>query len=166
MLLAGGLIGRARWLIAPALALALSAGLVSAANVDARGGIGERIYRPASAGDLRPSYKLGVGHLVLDLRDTQLTPGDHPVKLDLGVGGAEVLVPDGVCVATKAHMGIGGTQIFRRDSGGVDADWQDARSAPAGVPRVVVNADVGIGGLRVQPTEHGSSGGNGACSRG
>jgi phage shock protein PspC (stress-responsive transcriptional regulator) len=165
LLVTGGLTGRIRWLIAPALALALSASVVAAADVDARGGSGERIYKPASADQVRSSYRLGVGHLVVDLRDTKLAPGDHPIALHLGVGGAEVLVPDDVCVSTTAHFGIGGSQVFDRDSGGVDVDWEDGRSAPAGVARVIVDADIGIGGLRIQPGTHGRYVGNGACAR-
>src|SRR5437763_4347955 len=103
-LAAGGALGGLRWLIAPALALALGAGLIAAANVDARGGVGERIYRPLTTSDLRPSYRLGVGHLVLDLRGTQLSPGDHHVKLDLGMGGAEVLVRPDVRVSPTSHL--------------------------------------------------------------
>src|SRR5919198_1537581 len=40
--------GRARWLILPALAVALPAGVVSAADLDVTGGPGERTYPPAS----------------------------------------------------------------------------------------------------------------------
>src|SRR5436190_1506744 len=44
----GAITGGMRWLILPALALALSAGVAAAADLDVRGGTGERIYRPAS----------------------------------------------------------------------------------------------------------------------
>src|SRR6185503_16014887 len=67
-LVAGAFLGGARWLILPALALALPAGVVSAANLDVDGGVGDREYRPAVASEIRPTYKLGVGHLILDLR--------------------------------------------------------------------------------------------------
>jgi len=46
-LIAGAFFGSwARWLILPALALALPAGVVAAANLDVRGGTGEVTYRP------------------------------------------------------------------------------------------------------------------------
>jgi phage shock protein PspC (stress-responsive transcriptional regulator) len=165
-LVVGGFTVGLRWLIPPALALALAAGVVAAADVDARGGVGERIYRPLASGELRQSYHLGVGHLVVDLRETELAAGDNVVKLRLGMGGAEVLVPRGACVSTNAHLGIGGTQVFDRDSGGVDVDFQDQKRASALTPRVVVDADIGIGGLRVQPGEHGRYVGNEACADG
>jgi phage shock protein PspC (stress-responsive transcriptional regulator) len=150
VLIAGAFIdGRARWLILPALAVALPAGVVSAANLDVTGGHGERTYRPASSDAVRSSYRLGAGKLVVDLRAAHLTPGDHRVKLRLGVGEAQLLVPRDVCVSTQSHLGIGGVQVFDRDTGGVDVDWQDERRAPAGTARVLVDADVGIGALTV-----------------
>jgi hypothetical protein len=141
--------GRARWLILPALAVALPAGAVSAADIDVTGGHGERTYRPASSDAVRSSYRLGAGKLVVDLRAANLTAGDHRLKMDLGVGEAQLLVPRDVCVSTASHLGIGGVQVFNRDSGGVDVDWQDERRAPVGTPRVVVDADVDIGAFTV-----------------
>ena len=44
-ILAGAFIRPVRWLVLPALALALSAGTVSAAGIDLDGGVGERDYR-------------------------------------------------------------------------------------------------------------------------
>src|SRR3954452_6653979 len=92
-LVAGAFTGGARWLILPALALALSAGAVAASDLDVRGGVGERIYRPASTTQLRDNYRLGVGHLRIDVRNTKFTPGNHRVHVKLGVGQAEILVP-------------------------------------------------------------------------
>ena len=167
-LIAGAFFGSwARWLILPALALALPAGVVAAADLDVRGGTGEVTYRPASTAEVHDSYRLGVGHLVVDLRDARLTAGDHRIKIRLGVGGAELLVPPGVCVATDNHVGIGGTSVFNRNGGGIDTDWTDERSAPEGTPRVVVDGDIGIGALIVHHNEHESwdgAPGNKACA--
>jgi phage shock protein PspC (stress-responsive transcriptional regulator) len=154
-LIAGAFVGSwARWLILPALAVALPAGVVAASDLDVRGGTGEVTYRPASTAEVHDSYRLGVGHLVVDLRDARLTPGDHRIKIRLGVGGAELLVAPGVCVSTNSHVGIGGTSVFDRNGGGIDTDWTDDRSAPEGTPRVVVDGDIGIGGLIVHHNEH------------
>jgi phage shock protein PspC (stress-responsive transcriptional regulator) len=168
VLIAGAFFGSwARWLILPALALALPAGVVAAANLDVRGGTGEVTYRPATAAEVHDSYRLGVGHLVVDLRDARLTPGDHRIKIRLGVGGAELLVPPGVCVSSDNHVGIGGTSVFDRNGGGIDTDWSDERSAPEGTPRVVVDGDIGIGALIVHHNEHedwDGAPGNEACA--
>jgi phage shock protein PspC (stress-responsive transcriptional regulator) len=167
-LIAGAFAGSwARWLILPALAVALPAGVVAAAGLDVTGGHGDRAYRPANAAAVRDSYRLGAGHLLVDLRDAKLPAGDHHLKISLGAGEAEVLVAPGVCVSTDSHVGIGGTSVFNRDGGGIDADWTDERSAPEGTPRIVVDSDVGIGALVVHHNEHEhwrGAAGNEACA--
>jgi hypothetical protein len=163
-LVVGAVTGHLRWLIVPVLALALSAGAVAAADVDARGGVGERVYKPISSAELRSEYKLGVGHLVLDLRNTHLTPGAHRVHLKLGVGGAEVWVPDNVCVSSTAHISAGATQVFDRETGGLDHDWQDAHTAAPGTPELIVDGDIGLGALTIQHGPGDRSPGNRACN--
>jgi phage shock protein PspC (stress-responsive transcriptional regulator) len=167
-LIAGAFLGDwARWLILPALAVALPAGVVAAADVDVHGGYGEKTYRPASAESVRDSYQVGVGHLVVDLRDAQLPPGDHHLKLRVGVGEADLIVSPDVCVSTDSHVGIGGVQVFERTGGGIDSDWQDENIAREGKARIVLDGDVGIGAVTVHhrgierwETEPG----NGACT--
>ena len=147
--LAGAFVRPVRWLVLPALALALSAGTVSAAGVQLDGGVGERDYRPASAADLPGKYELGIGQLVIDLRQTDLPPGDVPIAVDMGVGEARVIVPDDVCVATDAHVRVGEIRTFERSNDGVDVDLVDRPDAPAGVTRLLVKADLGVGSLRI-----------------
>jgi phage shock protein PspC (stress-responsive transcriptional regulator) len=148
-LVAAAFLGGARWLILPALALALPAGVVSAANVNVDGGVGERQYRPVTAAQVRDTYRLGVGRLVVDLRDAKLPPGDHRLHVDLGVGEAVIAVAPDVCVTTAASVGAGEVAVFDRDSGGVDIDWRDDRSAPAGTTRLILDGDIGVGALEV-----------------
>ncbi|MGZ6643111.1 MAG: PspC domain-containing protein [Solirubrobacteraceae bacterium] len=165
-LVAGAFLGRrTRWLILPALAIAIPAGIVSAAGIDAHGGIGDKVFHPASASDLQPSYRVGVGRVQLDLRGAHLPPGDHVVTLRAGIGEAELVVPDNVCVTTRAHLGVGGVEAFDRRSGGIDVDWRDDRRAPAGTARVVLDSRVGIGAVRVTDRPGGPPrAGNGACA--
>ena len=148
-LLAGAFLGGARWLILPALALALPLAVVSAAGVDTDGGVGEREYRPTSAADVRDHYELGMGRLVVDLRQADLPPGDRSLNLEVGVGEAVVVVPEDVCVASTARVGMGAVDLFGRDSGGIDVDWEDRPKAPPATTRLLVDADVGIGHLEV-----------------
>jgi phage shock protein PspC (stress-responsive transcriptional regulator) len=148
-ILAGAFLRPVRWLVLPALALALSAGTVSAAGIDLDGGVGERDYRPASAVDLQDKYELGMGQLIVDLRQTDLPPGDVPLEVDLGVGDARVIVPDDVCVATDAQVRVGEVRTFERSNDGVDVDLEDLPSAPGGTTRLLVKANVGVGSLRI-----------------
>jgi Cell wall-active antibiotics response 4TMS YvqF len=152
-IVAGAFMKPIRWLVPPALALALAAGLVAAADIDLDGGIGEREYRPASTIDLRDRYELGMGDLVLDLRDTDLPAGDVPLELDLGIGEALVIVPEDVCVATNADVGVGNVRMFGHDIGGIDVDFEESPDAAADVTRLVLDADVGLGQVRVTDFE-------------
>jgi len=148
-ILVGAFVRPVRWLVLPAVTLAVSAGVVAAAGIDLDGGVGERDYRPASTADMRDTYQLGMGELVLDLRQTDLPAGDVPVAIDLGIGEARLIVPDDVCVATDAEVGIGEARTFDRHNEGVDVDVEDLPDASPDTTRLVVNADVGVGSLRI-----------------
>jgi phage shock protein PspC (stress-responsive transcriptional regulator) len=142
--------GGARWLIPPAVAIVVGAGAASAADLDFRGGIGDREYQPLSAGAIpADGYRLGVGRLVVDLRNIDW---DHErvvsVKVDLGAGQANVFVPRRVCVVGQTHVGAGESEVVGQLSDGFDVD-QAAGAGSATVPRLQLNADVDVGQLRV-----------------
>jgi phage shock protein PspC (stress-responsive transcriptional regulator) len=151
MLIAGAFMGGARWLILPALALALPVAFVAAADVDFDGGIGEREYRPTSIAQVRDRYELGMGSLVVDFRDVRLPVKDSTsVTLDVGVGEGVVVVPEDVCVLSQADVGVGAVEVFDHESGGVDVDWDEQPRVRPGVPVLYVHGDVGIGLLQVK----------------
>jgi len=149
VLVAAAFARRARWLILPALSLGLAAAFVTATGIDFDGGVGEREYRPTAATDVRDRYELGIGELVVDLRDAHLPPGDRRISVDVGIGHAVVLVPENVCVTTDAQIGVGAVDAFDSENGGIDVAHTDARTAPAGTPRVVLEGDIGVGMLDV-----------------
>jgi phage shock protein PspC (stress-responsive transcriptional regulator) len=153
-LVAAAFIGGARWLVLPALAIALPLAFVSAAGIDLDGGFGDRREHPATVAELEQGYRLGAGELVVDLRDLDLPSGDHPLKVRIGAGHALVLVPENVCVASSAEVGIGAVAVFDRDSTGIDVDWKDGRRARTGKARLVLDGDVGLGLLEVAHVEH------------
>ena len=142
--------GGARWLIAPAVALAIGAGVAAAADLDWSDGIGEREYAPLSAKSIpADGYRLGVGRLAVDLRHLDWNR-KRVVRLDvdLGTGQADVFVPAGVCVAGSTHVGIGESEVAGERNDGVDVD-HDVGSAAGALPRLELDADVDIGQLRV-----------------
>jgi phage shock protein PspC (stress-responsive transcriptional regulator) len=142
--------GGARWLIPPAVALALGAGVAAASDLDFRGGIGEREYHPLSARSIpADGYRLGVGRLVVDLRD--LDWHRHPVvdlPVSLGMGQADVFVPERVCVTGSTHTGVGESEVAGERNAGVDVNHAPAGGISA-VPRLEVDASVDVGQLRV-----------------
>ncbi len=148
--------GGARWLIVPAIAITLPVAIVAAADVDLRGGFGEQIHRPASLTELRDAYSLGAGRLEVDLRDIELPAGDTPLRLRIGAGEVVMLVPERVCVATRARVGAGYVGALDREAAGLDVDWSELPDSPPGVPRLVVDGDVGLGALYITNRPFGS----------
>lgn len=144
VLIAFGIRGGARWLILPALALAIPATVVQAADLDLEGGVGEREYRPASVSDLRPAYRLGAGDLALDLRDVRLASGaPTEVSARVGAGRVDVTVPDGVCVQAAGRTGVGSVDLLGQVNEGVDVDAQ--RGGVPGTGQRVLRLDVEAG---------------------
>jgi cell wall-active antibiotic response 4TMS protein YvqF len=143
-LIAAGLLGGPRWLILPAMVLVVPLAVVSAADLDLRGGVGQREYRPTSVASLRPEYKLGMGQLNVDLRSLELPAGQTAVKLRVGFGEAHLQVPEGVCVATDAQVGVGAIDIPQRVGDGADVNIMEA--APKQARKTLrVTANVGVG---------------------
>ena len=99
--------------------------------------------------DIHDRYELGIGELVIDLRDTDLPAGDVPINVDVGMGEARVLVPEDVCVATSADIGMGNVAFFGRDNGGIDIDFDERPDAEGDATRLLVDAEIGVGELRV-----------------
>jgi phage shock protein PspC (stress-responsive transcriptional regulator) len=149
-LIAAGLLGGPRWLILPVVVLILPLAVVSAADLDLRGGVGDRSFRPHTVADLRPEYKLGVGELDLDLRNVTLPAGTTRVNVRVGMGEARVRVPANACVTTVGEIGVGAADLPERTDEGLNLDFDHSR-AVAGRPHLLVKADVGVGHLLVEP---------------
>ena len=142
---AGAASGRMRWLLVPAVVLAIPAGVVAATDFNVEGGVGDRQYRPASMTDVREGYELGIGELVVDLRDVDFPAGRTEMELDLGVGRAVVLVPEDVCVAPEVHVGVGEARVLGLGHSGVDVDLFERPRTPVTEPSLALDAEVGIG---------------------
>lgn len=142
--------GGARWLIPPAIALAVGGGVAAAANLDFRGGIGERTYHPTSLASIpADGYRLGVGRLVVDLRD--LNWRQHRVvhlSTSLGAGQSNVFVPKRVCVVATTHVGAGESEVAGDLNDGVDVNHSVGAGARS-MPRLVLDSRVDMGQLRV-----------------
>jgi phage shock protein PspC (stress-responsive transcriptional regulator) len=148
-IVAGAFLRPVRWLVLPAIVIALSAGTVSAANFELEGGVGDRRYSPARVAEIQDRYELGMGEMVVDLRGTDLPPGDTPLRTEVGLGEIRVIVPEDVCVASSAEIGAGEVVVFDRRNDGLDVDWIDNREAPRGASRLVLDAEIGAGSLQV-----------------
>jgi phage shock protein PspC (stress-responsive transcriptional regulator) len=150
LLVLAALRGGARWLIPPAIALAIGGGVAAAADLDLKGGIGNREYHPVSTKSIpADGYRLGVGRLVVDLRDLNWEKQRVlPLKVSLGVGQADVFVPRGVCVTGTTHVGAGESEVAGELNDGADVDYTAGASSHA-TPRLDLDASVDAGQLRV-----------------
>ncbi|MGH2994068.1 MAG: hypothetical protein ACRDL1_11080, partial [Solirubrobacterales bacterium] len=141
---------RWRWLIAPALVLALPAGAVAAGDIRFDGGIGERDYRPTSAAQVPDDgYSLGIGRLVVDLRGLPW-PRDRSLELetDMGLGQTVVSVPSRVCIEADATASTGDVFVRGQRSSGIDAEVVE--NPPEGkAPRLVLESGLHAGQIVV-----------------
>jgi len=149
LVVAGAASGRMRWLLVPAVLLAIPVGVVAAADIDVDGGVGERHYRPATVAQLDREFELGVGELIVDLRGVDLPSGVTPLDVRLGIGRAVVVVDEDVCVAPNAEVGMGDAIVLGRRSTGVDVRVEEQPVAAPGRSTLALDAEVGIGEIRV-----------------
>ena len=151
VLVVGAFVGRVRWVILPAMALALGVSVVAAAGISLEGGVGERDYRPGSAARRsRTATSWARARWCWTCAGADLPRGDTPLKVQLGMGQATLVVPKNVCVASKADVGAGAVDVFGDTNAGVNVGWDDQPEAGRKGRRVVVDADVGFGALLVR----------------
>lgn len=128
-LLVGTWWGRAWGLIALALLLVPVVAAASLADSEPlTGGIGERTWRPRTAAEVRPVYRLAAGDLVVDLSRVRFGPGPTSVEASVAAGRVLVVVPDEVAVELHGRVGVGGVDLLGRVDQGVQVD--SAASAP------------------------------------
>jgi hypothetical protein len=149
---AGAFRGRQHALMVVGVALAVVLSLAAAADWDLEiplgGGVGDRTERPTTPAELT-GYELGVGNLVVDLRQLQLPPGTTRVQARVGVGELAVEVPQGVSVAVVARSGLGQVQALDEEEGGL-ASRIDTVSEAGGDRRLELDLRVGLGQVRVE----------------
>jgi hypothetical protein len=153
-LLVGAWFGRSRGLIATGLMLTLFAGTLSAIDVPMRGDIGERIVRPTATGQLDGRYRLAIGHLELDLTGARLDGTRRKIVLTDAIGFIEVLVPANARVEIKARSDVGAVRVLGRPEISGTHSHIDVVDDPPGAtgPRIVIDAHVGFGAIKVART--------------
>jgi phage shock protein PspC (stress-responsive transcriptional regulator) len=150
LLVAAAFRGGARWLIIPATALATGVGVAAAADLDWDGGIGDREYRPATAAAIpADGYELGIGRLIVDLRDIDWRQ-DQVIDLDVdqGVGQMVIGVPSDVCVASETAATGGDLEVTGEQVEGTDIDLDQNIDATA-TPRLELHGELDFGQMVV-----------------
>ena len=160
-LVAAAFNGGARWLILPALALAIPLGTVAAADIRFEGGVGESSHTPQTVRAIPDSgYELGVGDQRIDLRELDWTRKSVvEVTAEQGVGRLLIAVPEDVCVDGNAEADYGVVEVAGSESTeSLDADYR-------ATPRVELDAHIDAGKIEIlnddeADLEHGHFGRN------
>lgn len=82
------------------------------------GGVGTRNVKVELVQDLQPKYSLGLGEMVVDLRELR-PETDRTVEIAVGAGYAEILVPSNVDVEVRATNRAGYIEALRIDDEGL-----------------------------------------------
>jgi phage shock protein PspC (stress-responsive transcriptional regulator) len=124
--------------------------LVASTGVPFTGGIGDRVYQPASLAQVQPTYRTAIGSLTVDLRRVRFTSDTVHVTASVAVGVVTVEVPPGVVVDVSAHSGVGTVVAEPGDlqSFGAPSTARAGRtSSPS--PQLDLVAEAGVGQVRL-----------------
>ena len=129
-----------------ALLLVGAAVVAATFNVHLGNGVGDRTYVVGGTQNLRGSYKLGIGEMILDLRNVPFTKAETHVKARVDIGSLRVIVPRDVALQVRGDAQLGEVHILGRSD-----DGRHARSSivQSGNHVLVLDTHVGIGQVRV-----------------
>ena len=159
-LVVGAVIGRARWLVVWGIVLVLLASAAAFADVQLRGGVGDRTWTPRTVADLHTPYRLGVGEATLDLSELDLgSTGRQRVEIRQGIGHLLMVVPADVTVLVDADVRAGEIRWDVDDAFGgqrsqdgteVSERFTVPEGSRASSATLVIDAELGLGSLEVR----------------
>jgi Cell wall-active antibiotics response 4TMS YvqF len=149
---AGAFRGRQHALMVVGVVLTVALSLAVAANWDLdvplAGGIGDHTEQPRTPADLT-EYELGIGNLLVDLRQLQVPGGTTTVEARVGIGELVVELPDGVPAEVVASSGLGEVDVAGDREGGIASRVDAGFDLDGGDRRLVLDVRVGLGQVRV-----------------
>lgn len=134
------------------IALGIVLTILSAITVTFEGPftVGDRTYRPTSVAELPEAYELGVGSLVIDLRDVDFPADNTDLTVRLNVGDLRIMLPEDIVVATDSSVGIGDLKVLDRHESGFGPHIQVFDDPPGNTGVLTLETRVGIGNVEVQ----------------
>ena len=152
-LLVGAVAGRARWLIAVGLVLAVGTAVAAAVpGLGGARGTGDVTWAPTSITSIPAGgYSWAVGNVTVDLTATQV-PSDALVEVSLGAGDLTVVVPPDVALVVRAQVGLGSVVLPDGQSRDGLGRTVNANYPAVGPARgtVTLALDVGVGTVEVR----------------
>jgi phage shock protein PspC (stress-responsive transcriptional regulator) len=159
--LGGGLLvgtwwGRA-WGLIPVglLAVPVVAVAALAGPVPVEGGVAERLFQPTTPAEVRSTYRLAGGELILDLSQVDFGPGAPPVEASVAGGRVLVVLPDEVAADVRGRVGVGALDLLGHVDTGAQVDsavLEPAAKPPAqgAGPTVKLDLMAGYGVIEVR----------------
>ena len=149
-LIAGTWVGRARWLVVPALLLLPAVVMSSLVTVPLEGGFGNRLYQPLTASEASHPYRLIAGRMTLDLSALQTQRGEAvSIVASVAAGDLRIIVPSNARVVTNANVGAGEMHLFGRWDNGLKVSERRVVGAGTDGGAITIHADVSFGQLFV-----------------
>jgi phage shock protein PspC (stress-responsive transcriptional regulator) len=152
--LGGGLLvgtwwGRA-WGLIPVglLAVPVVAVAALAGPVPVEGGVAERLFQPTTPAEVRSTYRLAGGELILDLSKVDFGPGAPPVEASVAGGRVLVVLPDEVAAEVRGRVGVGALDLLGHVDTGAQVDSaviEPAAEPPAEGAAATVKLDLMAG---------------------
>jgi phage shock protein PspC (stress-responsive transcriptional regulator) len=155
-LLVGSWWGRA-WGLIPVglLAVPVVALTALAGSVPVEGGLAERLFQPTTAAEVRPSYRLAGGELILDLSKVDFGPDAPPIEASVTGGRVLVVLPDEAAAEIRGRVGVGNLDLLGHVDSGAQIDssvTEPAAKPPAegAAPTVRLDLQTGYGVIEVR----------------
>ncbi|MGI8723220.1 MAG: PspC domain-containing protein [Geodermatophilaceae bacterium] len=139
------------------LGLMLSFGLFVTSAVDSRGGFdeaafGERSYRPASADQVRDTYRVVMGQSTLDLSEVEFDADDPTtIRVDVTMGNFQIVVPRDIDLLLNGEATFGSISAFGERTT-FDGSYPGSGEGPGvgdGRAELVLDIDVRFGNAEV-----------------
>ncbi len=151
-ILAGAWLGRARWLVVPAILLVPFVLVASLIHVPFTGGTGDLLFHPTSVAAVDREYHLAAGQMVIDL--SAIPPGPQPltVRATDVAGQIIVYVPAAATVDIRARVGAGEVQLLSRRHDGVNVDVRRTLgpAAKPGIASWFLDLETSLGRVEVR----------------
>jgi hypothetical protein len=115
------------------------------------GGVGDRAITPTSMDELESQYNWGVGSQQINLGDVQLPEGVTEVRVQMGVGDLEIIVPEDVAYQIDWTVGLGDAQILERNQSGVSLNGTfESDDYDTAGQQLSLEIQLGMGALEVR----------------
>lgn len=130
------------------LVLVAAAAIAAVFEVHVGRGVGDRSYAVSNVENLRPTYRLGIGSLELDLSALRLPVGETPLRASVDVGEVRVILPEDIGLKVRGTAEAGEVRL----PDGVGGDGRNVESdfVVAGSRVLVLDAHAGLGSVKVE----------------